>query len=258
MLIGNSTTNEIITHQRLNKSENFYNIALVPTGSLEQHGSLLPLNTDTVLSTNVCTALDDKSGGRFFVYPEIIYTNTLVCKNYPGTVSISHDTFRSLIREVAKGIINGGFDACIFIDGHSINKSDLFEVSCDLVNQSFDKGSPKPIAVIPLYDYFNGLAKKYNISLGKHADIMEMILFIGGGGILKKTDQVSVEKKEYNWPGSIPGVPIELRSDNGVIGEIVGPLESAALVWNDLIEIVYNKLLRDVELFYGCIKEKGA
>jgi creatinine amidohydrolase len=102
-------------------------LLLVPTGSYEQHGPHLPLDTDTTIATAVARrAADVLAGdhGPVLVGPAIAYGASGEHQDFPGTVSIGTDALR-------QGLIELGRSACgwagrlVFVNGHGGNLTAL-------------------------------------------------------------------------------------------------------------------------------------
>jgi creatinine amidohydrolase len=78
---------------------------LVPTGSYEQHGPHLPLDTDTTIATAVARrAADVLAGGDgpVLVGPAIAYGASGEHQDFPGTVSIGTDALRQELVELGR------------------------------------------------------------------------------------------------------------------------------------------------------------
>lgn len=92
-------------------------IIILPIGAMEEHGSHLPLGTDTYEIEFVVDGLSDRLNA--IILPTISYG---VCKstyNFPGTISISFDTLRSLIHEIISEVIRHGGRRMLVISGHA-------------------------------------------------------------------------------------------------------------------------------------------
>ncbi|GAB2504393.1 creatininase family protein [Nocardiopsis aegyptia] len=94
-------------------------VALLPVGSLEQHGPHLPLVTDTVIACTVAAALADAHPVR--VLPPL----TLSCSHehaaWPGTVSISARTLHAVVTDAADSLRRSGTPRLVLVNGHGGN-----------------------------------------------------------------------------------------------------------------------------------------
>ncbi|MEU0240496.1 creatininase family protein [Nocardiopsis sp. NPDC006198] len=91
-------------------------VALLPVGSLEQHGPHLPLVTDTVVACVLARVL--AGARRLRVLPPV----TVGCSHehaaWPGTVSISAPTLHAVVTDIAASL---GDTRLVLVNGHGGN-----------------------------------------------------------------------------------------------------------------------------------------
>jgi creatinine amidohydrolase len=94
-------------------------LALLPVGSFEQHGGVLPLATDTVIAATVADAI----GERYDVLP--LPPITISCSHehaaWRGTVSISAATLYAMVNDIAASLRASGVPKLALISGHGGN-----------------------------------------------------------------------------------------------------------------------------------------
>jgi creatinine amidohydrolase len=91
--------------------------ALVPVGSVEEHGVHLPLGTDTIHAFEVCRVAAARTGA--VVAPPIYYGVCRSTSQHPGTLGLSGDTLRALIRDIGLALYQQGLRNLIFLSGHA-------------------------------------------------------------------------------------------------------------------------------------------
>jgi len=81
-------------------------VHLLPLGSTEPHGPHAPLQTDTIISVGICRRASERLHGEIdvLVLPAVPYGVTRYGADFPGAISISVDTLRSLVTEVCEGL----------------------------------------------------------------------------------------------------------------------------------------------------------
>jgi creatinine amidohydrolase len=81
-------------------------VHLLPLGAVEPHGPHAPLVTDTLISIGICHRAADRLEGELavLVLPPVHYGVTRYAAAFPGTVSISEDTLRALVTEIAESV----------------------------------------------------------------------------------------------------------------------------------------------------------
>jgi creatinine amidohydrolase len=81
-------------------------VHVLPLGAVEPHGPHAPLVTDTLISLGICHRAAERLEGEIpvLVLPPVHYGVTRYAAAFPGTVSISEDTLRSLVTEIAESV----------------------------------------------------------------------------------------------------------------------------------------------------------
>jgi len=100
-------------------------VAVVPVGSVEQHGHHMPVATDTVLADAVANAGADRASDDVpvLVTPPVWAGNSPHHMPFGGTISIGVHGLLDLLERVAEAVFDGGFDAVLFCNGHGGNIS---------------------------------------------------------------------------------------------------------------------------------------
>jgi len=90
-------------------------VHLLPLGATEPHGPHAPLATDTIISVGICRRAADRLLGELdvFVLPPVPYGVTRSGADFPGAVSISEETLRSLVTEIA-----ASFERVVLVNSH--------------------------------------------------------------------------------------------------------------------------------------------
>jgi creatinine amidohydrolase len=94
-------------------------VAVLPVGSFEQHGTFLPLATDSVIAVAIAEAVAA-------VYPVLLLPPvTISCSHehaaWPGTVSITAPTLHAIVRDVADSLRRSGVHKLVLVNGHGGN-----------------------------------------------------------------------------------------------------------------------------------------
>lgn len=100
-------------------------IAVVPVGSLEQHGHHLPVATDSLLAEAVAHAGAEQIWESLpvLVTPVVWSGHSPHHLPFGGTLSLETTTLQSLLSEVAETALANEFDAVLFVNGHGGNSS---------------------------------------------------------------------------------------------------------------------------------------
>jgi creatinine amidohydrolase len=94
-------------------------LAVLPVGSFEQHGSHLPLMTDTIVACAIAKAIADEYN-LFLLSPL-----TISCSHehaaFPGTVSIRASTLYTVVNDIVDSLNRAGIHALALVNGHGGN-----------------------------------------------------------------------------------------------------------------------------------------
>ncbi len=90
---------------------------ILPVGSVEEHGPHLPLGTDTFHALEVARRVAELR--PVLVAPPVFYGICRSTREHPGTVSISGDTLRALLKDLGREFHRQGLRRLVFISGHA-------------------------------------------------------------------------------------------------------------------------------------------
>jgi creatinine amidohydrolase len=90
-------------------------VHLLPLGATEPHGPHAPLATDTLISVGICRRAAERLRDELdvLVLPPLPYGVTRYGADFPGAVSISEETLRSLVTEICSG-----FERVVLVNSH--------------------------------------------------------------------------------------------------------------------------------------------
>lgn len=193
-----------------------------PFGTIEEHGSHLPLNTDSFIIQEVLSLVAKKK--KFFIAPIIYYGVCTSTRDHPGTISISPETLRRLSTDLVTEAYEKGLRNFLLISGHggSLHMSSLKESSELLVEKLQDIR----IAVFSLYDVVcKELSKITETANDSHAGELEtsMMLYLSPERVKGKATEeypripkpfVVKDKLKY-WPGGVWGDPRKASAQKG-------------------------------------------
>lgn len=204
-----STNGKVLFGEMTNREVKLYlekgDTILIPTGSTEQHGDHLPLNTDTFIPLEIATRVARKIDA--LVAPPIYYGLSLPHKGAPGVIYITPRTYMTFIEEIVLSLSNAGFRRIIFINGHWDNINAI-NLACINV---YDRLPPKTVAYginywesLPpnLLDDYLSAKSGLHANVGETASIMAI-----------RPELVEMEYAKECWPDvpeDVSGVPIAI------------------------------------------------
>lgn len=119
--LGRMTWPEV--EERLKETD----VALLPTGAIEQHGPHLPLETDIAIAEALAVRIAEAVAQdvKAVVAPSLPIGASAASMNFPGSLTLDELTLLDLWEQAAKGLIHHGFTKVIVVNGHGGNRAML-------------------------------------------------------------------------------------------------------------------------------------
>lgn len=218
---------------------------LVPVGSLEQHGSHLPIGTDTLVAVEIARRVGEKSG--LVVAPPIYYCPSQL-EGMRGTFTVRPGTMSSYLADICRSFALQGFKRIVFINGHGGNVASLDSIGTDV---SRETGS-----LIVRIDWWTMAQKR----IGEILESALMHSCEGETSLMLSIDSSTVDmtkasadmsywdfvarmtRGEFNLPEMY--LPFERLAKKGVIGD---PTKATAEKGEEILEAVTNDILAFID-----------
>ncbi len=110
-----------LTWPEVNDAIEMQKVVILPTGSTEQHGPHLPLDTDLFLAESVCRELARRAPDKVLILPGIPYGLNLHHIDFPGTIHVEPQHFIDFCVDVTKSVAYHGFKRIALVNGHGSN-----------------------------------------------------------------------------------------------------------------------------------------
>jgi len=110
-----------LTWPEMNQAIEMQKVVILPTGSTEQHGRHLPLDTDAFLVESVCLEVGRRAPDRVLVLPTISYGLNMHHIDFPGTIHIEPEVFIAFCLNITKSVAYHGFKKILLVNGHGSN-----------------------------------------------------------------------------------------------------------------------------------------
>ena len=215
-IVENITMTEFKKYLRQTKTIVF------PFGTIEEHGSHLPLNTDAFIIQETLKLVSKKK--KFFLAPVVYYGVCTTTKDHPGTISISPETLRRFSSDLVSEAYKKGLRNFLFISGHggSLHISALKETSEKLVENLKDITIAAFSPYELLWKELSEIAETPNDS---HAGEIEtsIMLYLSPELVKgrapeeypKNPKPFIVKDKMKYWPGGVWGNPQKASAKKG-------------------------------------------
>lgn len=115
------------------KAEEYFknnDMVIIATGSIESHGTHVPLGTDTLIPDKILTLIEDRIDA--LIAPTIPYGSCDNLIDFPGTISISEEGLYIILKKIVDSFTVHGARKFVFLNGHGGNVSTLNKICLEL------------------------------------------------------------------------------------------------------------------------------
>jgi creatinine amidohydrolase len=211
--------------------------AIIPVGSLEQHGAHLPISTDSLIVQYIARILAAKVGA--FVLPVISYGVSFEHKPM-FNVSLHNSTLSSMLCDACISLADNKIREIIILNGHHGNTGVL-----QYIPQELQSKVPASHIKIHTMNYWQMMTPEFD-----HAGEVETSLVLAIAPELVRMDRAMANSKTLsksraayrsltNAPGSFPKI-----TGNGVWGD---PTKASASKGDNLIKEITANLTKTVD-----------
>ncbi len=210
-------------------------IAIIPVGSIEQHGPHLPISTDSDIVTEISLQLSDKING--VLLPTINYG--ISDEHFPFfNLSIKKSTLSRILEDICESLIKNGISRILIINGHYGNLDSL---------KSFER-KQKNNRKIRVFSYWKYMDREFDHAGNVETSIMLAISKKVNMRKAKKGFQTDgMSKKEISKINKLAQKSFPKVTGNGVWGD---PTKSSATLGRKIIKEVVNNLVKESNLTY--------
>jgi len=100
-------------------------VALVPIGSLEQHGPHMTMETDTAIAVAFARRLGDELGEAAMQCPPVVYGMSEHHLAFAGTMTLRAPSLLAIVRDIVESLAHHGMKRVLFVNGHGGNLDPL-------------------------------------------------------------------------------------------------------------------------------------
>lgn len=116
-------------------------LPVLPVGSVEQHASHLPVDTDSASAFRVALAAAARCADpHVLVLPPPNFGFSPHHRAFAGTVTLSLETFLGMVSDVAESLHRTGFARLLIVNGHGGNQGPLTAACTTLISRGLGVG----------------------------------------------------------------------------------------------------------------------
>ena len=186
-------------------------VAVIPIGSIEQHGPHLPISTDSDIVTEVAKKLSEKKG--YLLLPTLTYGVSFEHAPF-FNLSIRESTLRTVLADLCSSLSANNIKTIFIINGHHGNIKSIKNIDVKLQKLSKNK-----LKVFPL-SYWHFMKREFD-----HAGFVETSLMLAISKNVKMklakkgliTDGMT--KQEIKTLGKLANQSLPKATKNGIWGD---------------------------------------
>jgi len=186
-------------------------IAVIPVGSIEQHGAHLPISTDSDIITEVSRRISEKNG--YLLLPTLNYGVSFEHSPF-FNLSIRESTLRVVLTDLCLSLLANNIKMVFILNGHHGNQNSIKDFDIKLKKISKNK-----IRVFTL-SYWHFIEREFD-----HAGFVETSLMLAISKNVKMrsaekgliTDEMS--KQEIKKIGKLANKSFPKATKNGIWGD---------------------------------------
>ena len=204
-------------------------IAIIPVGSIEQHGPHLPISTDSDIVTEIALRLSEKING--VLLPTITYG--ISNEHFPFfNLSIKKSTLSKILEDICESLIKNGISRILIINGHYGNLDSL---------KNFEK--KKKNRKVKVFSYWKYMDREFDHAGNVETSIMLAISKNVNMKNAKKGFQTDgMSKQEISKINKLAQKSFPKVTGNGVWGD---PTKSSAKLGRKIINEIVNNLVKE-------------
>jgi creatinine amidohydrolase len=111
-------------------------VAVLPVGTVEQHGPHLPLVTDVLTATEMSRRAVERIPDAAILLPSVYYSFNEHHMDFPGTIAIQGETVIRYITDIGLSLARHGFRKILLVNGHGSNVPFLDIAARNITNLS--------------------------------------------------------------------------------------------------------------------------
>ena len=111
-------------------------VAVLPVGTVEQHGPHLPLVTDVLTSSEMSRLAVERLPHESVLLPPVYYSFNEHHMDFPGTIAVKGQTIINYVTDIGRSLAHHGFRKILLVNGHGSNVPFLDVAARNITNRT--------------------------------------------------------------------------------------------------------------------------
>lgn len=225
--------------------ENGTRTVVVSVGSVEQHGTHLPLITDTLIGDELSRRIAEKLGNALAA-PTIRPGCSGHHMEFPGTITVPPETVMDLIRSYCRSFSEHGFEYIVLVATHGGNFAPVNTVAPQIARE-IDANVIALADLAGLMSLMNDGLRKAGVEYEEpviHAGAAETAIVLAVGEGLVRMDELEVGHEGDVSTSRLLSEGFKAITENGILGD---PREATHEAGETILETVATAYVERIE-----------
>ncbi len=111
-------------------------VAVLPVGTVEQHGPHLPLVTDVLTAGEMSRLAVESAPAESVLLPPVYYSFNEHHMDFPGTIAVEGPTIIKYVTDIGRSLARHGFRKILLVNGHGSNVPFLDVAARNITNST--------------------------------------------------------------------------------------------------------------------------
>lgn len=111
-------------------------VAVLPVGTVEQHGPHLPLVTDVLTASEMSRMAVERMPSEAVLLPPVYYSFNEHHLDFPGTIAVEGETIVRYVTDIGRSLAHHGFRKILLVNGHGSNVPFLDIAARNITNKT--------------------------------------------------------------------------------------------------------------------------
>jgi creatinine amidohydrolase len=226
-------------------------VAVLPVGTVEQHGPHLPLVTDVLTATEMSRRAVERMPEEAVLLPPVYYSFNEHHMDFPGTIAVAGSTIVKYVTDIGKSLAHHGFRKILLVNGHGSNVPFL-----DVAARNITNGSP---AICAMVSWWSLIPKEllrelreseYPGGMAHGCELETSVLLYLRGDLVqmeKAERDINFQKTEFFYWDLEAGSPVFFKewfsrySKTGTVGD---PTKASRAKGEKFVEAVVSRMVK--------------
>lgn len=220
---------------------------IIPSGAVEVYGPHMPMGSDIIAAEAIAERAAEKTGAM--IAPKLEMGDSAHLAGFPGTMVMRKETFKAVMEDTVKCLIDYGMENILFISGHAGNL-DMLQAIC----KRLTTGTDIKCAIVDWWRFTAAnseglLEHSGQMAHGHASECGTSVMLYLRPELVNMELAAKVEPvKPSEYPDFITFDRFKDRTDNGIIGDATAATREKG---EKIVNICVDRIVDFMEKTFG-------